>query len=124
MLTLNGRPVEFDVATDIVKGRMRVGFRAIFERLGGAVSWIPETRTAKSVQPAMEVEVSIGQRFARVNGREVDIGMPAFIREGRTTIPLRFFATATGSALHWDGTTRIATVGAKAIAIADRSSVD
>ncbi len=123
-VVLNGRPVECDVATDIVKGRMRVGFRAIFERLGAAVSWIPETRTAKSVQPAMEVEVSIGQRLARVNGREVDIGMPAFIREGRTTIPLRFFANATGSALHWDGTTRIATVGAKAIAIADRSSVD
>jgi hypothetical protein len=123
-VVLNGRPVEFDVAPAITKGRMRVGFRAMFEAVGAVVSWAPETRTAKSVQPALEVEVPIGQRLARVNGRETDLGMRAVIRDGRTIVPVRFFAVATGSALHWDGATRVATVQTRPFAIAERPAED
>jgi hypothetical protein len=121
---LNGRPVAFDVAPVITNGRMRVGFRAMFEQVGGAVSWVPETRTAKSVQPALEVEVPIGRRVAKVNGRDADLGMPAVIRSGRTIVPLRFFAETTGSALNWSPETRTASVWERAVAIAERSRAD
>lgn len=121
-VVLNGRPVQFDVASDITNGRMRVGFRAMFEAVGAAVSWVPETRTAKSVQPALEVEVSVGQRVAKVNGRDTDLGMQAVIRDGRTIVPVRFFAAATGSAVHWDGGTRVASVQTRTLAVAERSS--
>jgi hypothetical protein len=123
-VVLNGRPVAFDVAPIITKGRMRVGFRAMFEQIGAVVSWTPETRTAKSVQPALEVEVPIGQRVARVNGRDADLGMPAVIRSGRTIVPLRFFAATTGSALDWNAETQTASVWEKAVAIAERSRAD
>ncbi len=121
-VVLNGRPVQFDVAPAITNGRMRVGFRAMFETAGAVVSWVPETRTARSVQPALEIEVPIGQRIARVNGRETDLGAQAVIRDSRTIVPLRFFVSATGSAVHWDGSTRVATVQTRALAIAERPS--
>jgi len=123
-VVLNGRPVEFDVAPAITNGRMRVGFRAMFEAIGAAVSWAPETRTARSVQPALKIEVPIGQHLARVNGRETDLGTRAIIRDGRTIVPLRFFTATTGSAVHWDGATQVATVQTRAFAVAARSSED
>jgi hypothetical protein len=123
-VVLNGRPVAFDVAPVITDGRMRVGFRAMFERIGAVVSWTPETRTATSVQPALEVEVPIGQRVARVNGRDADLGMSAVIRSGRTIVPLRFFAETTGSALDWNAETQTASVWERAVAIAERSRAD
>lgn len=119
-VVLNGRPIEFDVAPYIADDRMRVGFRAMFERTGAEVSWIPETRTARSEHRSLQVDVLVGSRLARVNGREVDIGMPALIRQGRTMIPVRFFAAATGSAVYWDGETRTASVEGRALAIAGR----
>ena len=121
---LNGRPVAFDVEPVIANGRMRVGFRSMFEQVGGAVSWVPESRTAKSVQPSLDVEVSIGRRVAKVNGRDADLGMPAVIRSGRTIVPLRFFAETTGSALNWSPETRTASVWERAVAIAERSRAD
>lgn len=121
---LNGRPVAFDVDPVITNGRMRVGFRAMFEQVGGVVSWVPETRTARSVQPSLDVEVPIGQRMAKVNGRDADLGMPAVIRSGRTIVPLRFFAETTGSALNWNSDTRTASVWERAVAIAERSRAD
>ncbi len=123
-VVLNGRPVAFDVAPIITDGRMRVGFRAMFERIGADVSWAPKTRTATSVQPALEVEVPIGQRVARVNGRDADLGMPAVIRSGRTVVPLRFFAETTGSALNWNAETQTASVWERAVAVAERSRAD
>lgn len=123
-VVMNGRAVEFDVAPRIKDGRMRVGFRAVFENTGGVVSWTSKTRTATSAQPGLTVEVSIGDRVAKVNGRDVDVGMSPVIKQDRTIVPLRFFAQATGSALNWNGATRVATVSTRPLAVAERSAED
>ncbi len=120
-VVLNGRPVSFDVAPQIVDGRMRAGFRAVFEAVGAAVSWSPQGRTARGVREGLEVEVCVGRRLAKVNGEQVEMALPAVIQQGRTIIPLRFFADATGSALYWDSETRIASIRSSALTIAERA---
>jgi len=119
-VVLNGRPVIFDVAPYIEDSRMQVGFRAMFESTGAKVSWMPETRTATSASGTTRVEVPIGERLARVNGKEVQMSAVATIREGRTMVPVRFFGVATGSAVYWDSETRTASVQTRARAIAER----
>ncbi len=52
----------------------------------------------------------IGSRIATVNGRHVDMGAVATIKNGRTVVPLRFFAQVTGSSVSWDARARIASV--------------
>lgn len=107
---LNGRAVDFDVAPRVVKGRMHVAFRSMFESQGARVTWDPATKTARSVKRALTVEVPIGERMARVNGSRVDMGATASIRKGRTIIPVRFFGEVVGAAVHWDSATRTAMV--------------
>jgi hypothetical protein len=115
---LNGRAVAFDVDPYIAEGRLHVGFRAMMESMGAEVTWSPKTRTAKSVKGATRVEVPIGKRFARVNGREVGTDARAAIKDGRTMVPVRLFASAAGSDVDWDGATRTATLRTKQHAIA------
>jgi hypothetical protein len=109
-VVLNGRPVLFDVSPRIANGRLEAGFRSMFESQGAKVTWHPETRTAKSVSGALTVEVPVGQTVARVNGAPVDMGAQASITQGRTIVPVRFFASVVGAGLYWDGETRTALV--------------
>ena len=120
-VVLNGHPVVFDVAPYIEDSRMQVGFRAMFEGIGARVSWMPETRTATSVSGATQVEVPIGKRLALINGKEVEMATAAKICNGRTMVPVRFFASATASAVYWDSETRTASVHMRARAIAKRA---
>lgn len=107
-IMLDGKVVVFDVAPRVVGGRLQAGFRALFTARGGRVTWCPATRTARSESPDLIVEVPVGSTTARVNGTAVAMGGPATIVEGRTQVPVRFFAEATGATLNWDARTRVA----------------
>lgn len=107
-VVLNGEAVRFDVSPRVVNGRMQVAFRAMFENDGARVTWDAKTRVARSTKGALTVEVPIGQRLAKVNGAPMDLGARASIANGRTMVPVRFFADATGSGLTWDQETRTA----------------
>ncbi len=109
-VVLNGRAVQFDVSPRIVNGRMKAGLRSMFESQGARVTWNPESRIARSVSSTLTVEVPVGKQIAKVNGLPVDMGARASIVEGRTLIPVRFFAETVGAGLCWDSETRTALV--------------
>ena len=119
-VVLNGRAVEFDVAPKVVGGRMRVAFRSVFESDGGKVTWDARSKTAKSIKGALEVQVPIGTRIARVNGRDVDMGSAASITKGRTIIPVRFFGETVGANVSWDAATQTAMLRTPERTIAER----
>ena len=119
-VVLNGQAVEFDVAPRIVDGRMHVAFRSMFENEGGKVTWDARTKTAMSVKGALEVQVPIGTRIARVNGRDVDMGVAASITKGRTIIPVRFFGQTVGANVSWDAATQTAMLRTAERTIAER----
>jgi len=121
-VVMNGRPVLFTVAPFVQSGRLQVGFRAMFEGVGAKVSWHSQSRTARSVTGTNRVEIASGSRTARVNGRPVDMGAAAGIREARMMIPLRFFANLAGAPLRWDRQTGVASLEVTERAIAERDS--
>jgi len=121
-IMMDGRPVAFDVAPVLKDGRIHGGFRALFGRTGASVTWMPRTRTARSVSEALTVEVPAGSRVARVNGKGVNMGAKAELRDGRTIVPVRFFAQATGSVLAWDRATGIAHLRTPARALAKNTN--
>ena len=123
-VVLNGRPVLFDVSPRITNGRMQAGFRSMFESQGAKVTWNPESRIAKSVAGALVVEVPVGERIAKVNGAPFDMGVEASIVEGRTLVPVRFFATVVGAGLYWDHQTRTASVQVPGQQFAVRAAVE
>lgn len=119
-VVLNGQAVEFDVAPRIVDGRMHVAFRSMFENEGSKVTWDARSKTAMSVKGALEVQVPIGTRIARVNGRDVDMGVAASITKGRTIIPVRFFGQTVGANVSWDAATQTAMLRTAERTIAER----
>jgi len=81
----------------IEDGRMLVPLRGVFEQLGASVEWYAPTRTVKVVRESTEVIVQVDYPKGWVDGREIDIDVPARLIEGRVYVPLRFVAEALGA---------------------------
>jgi hypothetical protein len=117
---VNGQMVRFSVHPYIESGRMRAGFRGLFQQAGAKVTWHKQERLARSVKGAETIEVAAGARMATVNGQKVDMGSTARIRDSRMMIPLRFFAQVAGAALHWNHETKTADLQVSDRAMAER----
>lgn len=91
-----------DVAPTIENGRTLVPFRAIMERFGANVKWIPESQQVKVEYKEKEVVLTIGSTDALVNGQATKIDVPAKIVNGRTLIPIRFVSQQIGMNVEWN----------------------
>jgi hypothetical protein len=110
VILVNGQPLQTEVKPILINGRLHTGLRALFESMGAYVDWDATTRTARCEMDNLVVEVPIGSRIATVNGRPVDMGTVATTKNGRTVVPLQFFAQVTGASLSWDEHTRTASL--------------
>lgn len=52
------------------------------------------------------IVISIGDKVATVNGKEVKLDSPAFIEKGRTYTPVRFISEELGASFEWTQTER------------------
>ena len=102
--------IEFDVAPVIVEGRTLVPMRAIFEKLGADIGWNGETRTVTAVKYDVTVSIAIGSNCLYVNGKEVELDVPAQIFGDRTFLPLRAISEAFGAKVDWYGDTKTVTI--------------
>jgi len=106
--------LEFDVPPMIVNDRTMVPFRAIFEALGMEVYWDDENRVASGEIPGanihdgplLRIDIPLGYGHAFVNHGAVMLDAPAIVYNGRTMVPVRFIAEATGASVEWGEVTR------------------
>jgi hypothetical protein len=100
---LDGKALVFEQSPVIENGTTLVPFRALFEQLGMKVEWLESTKTIKGSKEELQVELSIDQQLASVNGKQVILEVAPQLRDGLTFVPLRFVSEATGSAVYWNG---------------------
>ena len=93
-LTLKEQPV-------LREGRLFLPLRSIGETLDAQVHWEGTTRSVNLSRAGKSVSVTIGSATARVNGTETTLEDAPFLAEGRTFVPLRFFAEALGARVDW-----------------------
>ena len=91
-----------DVAPIIVNDRTMLPARFVAESLGAKVSWDEEKREVKIVSGKTEILIYIDSDKAFINGKEVTLDSPAFIRDDRTYTPVRFVAEALGAKVEWN----------------------
>ncbi|HET6946868.1 MAG TPA: stalk domain-containing protein [bacterium] len=103
---VDGSPVAFDQPPVIQGSRVLVPLRGIFEQMGATVEWRPQTRTVLAARASTLVELQIGSRIARVDGRPVTLDVPAAIIGARTLVPLRFISESLGATVTWQPETR------------------
>ncbi|MGI5819447.1 MAG: stalk domain-containing protein [Armatimonadota bacterium] len=107
---LNGDPVALSVAPITVVNRTMVPMRSIFEALGAGVQWTESTQTVKATRGATNVELTIGETDATVNGYSVALDVPAMIHRGSTMVPLRFVSESLGADVRWSGATQTVSI--------------
>ena len=108
---LKGNKLAFDQPPLIENGRVLVPMRRIFEAFGAEVDWDPATTTATATTQDHVIRFTIGASSATVNGRTLDLDVPATVISGRTMIPLRFLSENLGFIVSWYGGNHVVTIG-------------
>lgn len=100
---LNDKRLYFvDVPPTIENNRVLVPLRAIFEALNAEIDWNNETKTITATRGKSKISLTIGNKYAKVNGRTVKLDVAPTIVDGRTLVPVRFVAEALGGKVSWD----------------------
>ncbi|MCL2851721.1 MAG: copper amine oxidase N-terminal domain-containing protein [Defluviitaleaceae bacterium] len=106
-VVVNGVQVNFpDAQPVIVEGRTLVPMRGVFEQMGFAGDWNPQTETSTLMRSGMTVSVRRGDPFFIVNGVQQFPEVPPQLLGGRFMIPLRAVAESTGAGVNWNDHTR------------------
>lgn len=98
---VNGYLIENDVAPVIVNGRTMLPARFVAENLGAAVSWYEPEKKVTITKNTIKIELVVDSQVAYVNGREVKLDSPVFIKQGRTYTPVRFIVENLGATVNW-----------------------
>ncbi|MGB9920098.1 MAG: phosphodiester glycosidase family protein [Moorellales bacterium] len=98
---LYGWRLPCDTPPLLAEGRVLVPLRAIFQGLGAEVQWDPQTRQILARRQDRCVELIVGEKQARTDGRPVTLDVPARVVNGRTLVPVRFVSQALGATVQW-----------------------
>jgi len=103
---LDGRQLSFGQPPVRIGGSLVVPLRGIFEALQAEVKYSPATRSIRANKGNTVVELTLGSREARINGRSVYLDVAADTIGGSTMVPLRFVSEALGAEVKWNGATQ------------------
>ena len=102
-IKINGELRSFSPGGKIVSGRTMLPVRYIVEdpAVNGAAGWEPYGRQVTINCGGNEFVFVIGSYTALVNGNQIALDVAPLIYEGRTYLPLRFFAERMGATVGW-----------------------
>jgi len=86
----------------VIDGRTLVPLRAVSEALGFSVEWNAQMQRASLTKSDYTVRVQIGNNNMLVNEENISLDVPAQIINGRTMLPVRAIAEATGMDVIWN----------------------
>lgn len=110
---LNGKYLVFDQPPINRNGRILVPMRAIFEALGADVDWDNNLRRVTGTMEGREVQLTIGDTTAYINGTPALLDVPATIENSRTLVPVRFISESLDAEVNWDKITNTAIIKTK-----------
>ncbi|HPU42340.1 MAG TPA: stalk domain-containing protein [Acetivibrio clariflavus] len=105
-VTVDWDELKFDVPPQIIEGRTMVPLRAIFEALDAQVEWDGVTRTVTGYRKDTVVSLVVDSKIATLNGKKVELDVPAIVVSGRTLVPVRFISESLGAKVTWDARLR------------------
>jgi len=86
--------------------RTLVPIRFIAEEMGADVGWNGETELVTIEKKDVLINLTIGEKRAKVNGAWKNFDTQAILYNARTMVPLRFISETLGAEVEWDGNTR------------------
>lgn len=105
-----GKWIAADVPPFIENSRTLVPVRFVAEALGAQVDWLADTFTVKISFKGKVLLLPIGQTTVTVDGTAKTVDVPAFIRQSRTYVPVRFVTEFLGGQVEWDEASQTVTL--------------
>ncbi|NTU60834.1 MAG: hypothetical protein HGA95_00640 [Caldiserica bacterium] len=99
-----------NIEPQVIGGSTMVPWRYISQELGFTVTYDEKTRKIKAVKNGTKIEMTIGQKLALVNGKEMIMSVPPNLKNGTTLVPLRFISDSIGALTGWLPQAKVATV--------------
>lgn len=109
-VTLNGQPLALSASPQQINGRTLVPMRDVFEALGAPVEWNATAQLITARRGDTQIQLGINNPIALVNGRNVSLDQPATLIDGRTFVPLRFVAEATGARVDYNSALQLVSI--------------
>lgn len=101
---VNEKEICTDSSAYIENGTTYVPVRAICNAMGVTdVEWDGSQKKA-TVKGYSKIEFYIGKNYAYVNGEKKTMPVKAVLKNGRTMVPVRFFAESSDAQVSWDNT--------------------
>lgn len=94
----------------IENSRTLVPMRAIFEALGVEVEWDDANKTAIAMKDDTTMSLKIGDNIGYINNEQVELDVPAIIKNSRNLVPLRFVAEAFSAEVTWSDAERAVSI--------------
>ena len=113
-LNINGSVVTTTVAPYQSNGTTLVPLRVVSENLGAKVDWNQQTKTVTITQDATIINLTLGNKIAKVNGEEKTLNLAPQIKNNTTMVPIRFVSENLNCDVNWNKETQTVSVTGKA----------
>ncbi len=105
-VTVDGKPVVFDVEPVVIEGYTLVPLRAIVESLGAEVGWTDETKQITITKDGMVNTLFVDKATADktlADGSKSTISLAVSLKiiDGRVMVPARYIAESLGAKVDW-----------------------
>jgi uncharacterized protein YkwD len=94
--------------------RLLVPLRSIFEALGAAVKYDPDTKQITATKGTISVKLTVNSPVVEVDGNPLLIDVPPLIVEGRVYVPVRFIGTSLGAHVKYFAETETVVISTEA----------
>jgi|GEM_PF-4424865 len=94
----------------ISDGRVLLPIREVGDLLSLKVYWDQRSKTASLYGVNIEIKLTVGSHSAFVNNKKISLEAAAKVINGKTYIPLKFVATATGESVSWSSSSKTLTL--------------
>lgn len=110
LLNINGQRTNTDVPPVILSGTTFVPVRAVFEKLGATVNWVGNGNGLTIKYKGKSITLYLNNTKVIINGVSKKMNKPAFIKNGRTMVPIRFISENLGMTVGWYGPKKLVTL--------------
>lgn len=109
-LMIDGSYEEPEVPARISNGRTFVPLRFIAEKMGTDVVWDSSTSRIDITRAGTKLELTLGSKQIKVNGKLHEIDIAPFAEQGRSLVPIRFVSEYLGLTVGWEAQERLVIV--------------
>lgn len=105
-LYLDGNSISLPEKITLVHSVTMIPVRVVSEQLGYKVDWDPKAKTVAIYNDSKRLNMTVDQKAATVNDKEVKLDVAPMLQKGTTLVPLRFIGENMGLTVDWDKETK------------------